>query len=136
MCSTFKAFNLTETDTKQLITEDGFQIKGFKTIFQKRTSENEYLRIVALVREELWANTIVRNDLMSDNFPSIWVEINSKTQNPTIIAGFYREWTHNKENSIESQISRISEFASQIDRAAKSNLNIVIMGDANIDYNK
>ena len=37
---------------------------------------------------------------MSDKFPSIWLEINPRSQNPTIISGFYREWTHKKENSI------------------------------------
>ena len=37
----------------------------------------------------------IRSDLMSENFPSIWVEVSERFNKSTIIAGFYREWSHN-----------------------------------------
>ena len=36
----------------------------------------------------------VRKDLMSKEFPSIWIEVNDTQNSHILMAGFYRQWTH------------------------------------------
>ena len=43
---------------------------------------------------------------------------------------------HNKENSEASQVTRMDEFTNQIKRAAEPGVDLIIMGDANLDSNK
>ena len=68
---------------------------------------------------------------MDDSFPSIWMEVDSKSKDPTIIYGFYREWSQNKENTKESQILHLKVFCGQIERAAASTINMIMLGDSN-----
>ena len=53
-----------------------------------------------------------------------------------VISGFYRVWTHNKENSEASQVTRMDIFVNQIKTAAETKNDLIIMGDANLDANK
>ena len=52
----------------------------------------------------------IKTNLMSSDFPSIWLEHRDARSHPTLIAGFYREWTRNGLNSVESQIERMEIF--------------------------
>ena len=65
---------LSETDTKSLRTEEDYYIKGYNAIFHKRKDEVSILRLVCLVKTEIRKNITIRSDLMSDSFPSIWIE--------------------------------------------------------------
>ena len=87
---------------------------------------------------KIWPKIKIRKDLMNSNFHSIWLELEDPSLkiNSTLIAGFYRVWTHNLENSEASQIKRWKIFTNQINSAAKNDANIVIIGDSNLDYNK
>ena len=66
---------LTETDTKAIPSEDKYQIQGYKTVFQERKSAQSKLRIIWLVKNLLAQKMKVRKDLMSGEFPSIWIEV-------------------------------------------------------------
>ena len=68
---------------------------------------------------------------MDDSFPSFWMEVDSKSKDPTIVSGFYREWSLNKENTKESQILHLKVFCGQIERAAVSTINMIMLGDSN-----
>ena len=59
----------------------------------------------------------ILEDNMCSEFPSIWLA-NNKNGNSIAICGFYREWSHNGENSEASQINRMKTFVSQIERAS------------------
>ena len=123
---------LTETDTKQINCETDFVIKGYKTILQERENPNDNLRIVCLVKEIWHSKMVVREDLMCTGFPSIWLEINEENKKPTILGGFYREWTQNGDKTEAAQIKRIEVFSKQIKEANKTNCDMLIMGDANL----
>ena len=73
---------------------------------------------------------------MSDHFHSILLEVSGKSGTKIIISGFYRVWTHSKENSEASQVIRMDEFTSQISKAAANGEDLIIIGDANLDSNK
>ena len=66
------------------------------------------------------------------NFPPFGLKIKNDRQKSTLIAGFYREWTRNGENSEKSQIERMENFAAQIEKASEKSCQIVILGDANL----
>ena len=129
---------LTETDTKNLKKEDDYKIKGYSTIFHKRKDENSNLRLLCLIKTDSMKNIIVRNDLMTDTFPSIWLEFKQNLGENLLISGFYREWARDSDKSMEGQISRMKIFTKQIEQASEKNKrkNIIILGDANLDINK
>ena len=80
---------LKETDSNQLQTESDFTITGFITIFQKREDNCEKVRLICLVKESLMTNFTVRQDLMSTDFPSIWLEVNETNKQTVLLSGFY-----------------------------------------------
>ena len=118
---------LTETDTKQIICEADYQIKGYRTIFQERKNPNDLLRIVCLVKDEWFSKIEIREDLMSWDFPSIWVEICKENKKPVFVAGIYREWTQNGDKTEEGQIKRIKIFSNQMELAIKHYFCITLM---------
>ena len=119
---------VTESDTNALVNEEDFVLNGYKTIFHLRENQNEKIRLIGLVKMSLWPKIIIRHDLMSTGFHSIWLEIADPTFKikATLISGFYRVWTHNLENSEASQLKRWKIFTSQINSAAKNDANIFV----------
>ena len=84
-----------------------------------------------LINEEN-TNIVVREDLMSNEFPSIWCEERRDNEKNVIIGGFYREWSTEGIRSAEAQRRSINLFTNQIENAAKDNKNVIILGDANM----
>ena len=66
---------LIETDTLAVKTDNDYQISGFKTIVQNKKSKTEMIRIICLVKNELAEDVIIRMDKTSNNFPSLWMEV-------------------------------------------------------------
>ena len=104
---------LTESDIILGKTDD-YKIEGFTTVFQKRESENEKIRVVAFIKEDVESQIIVKENLMSFEVPSIWLELKAEHSVPFIICGVYREWAHNFDSSEAAQIKQMEEFASHI----------------------
>ena len=69
---------LVETDTEMIKEEKDYVINGYKTILPKLTEADRKIRMICLVRDEKTNCTKVRQDLMSENFPSIWLEMERK----------------------------------------------------------
>ena len=63
-------------------------------------------------------------------------ELKNQNQKPTLVAGYYREWTRNGDNSKKSKIETMEKFAEQIERACEKSFHLVILGDANLCSNK
>ena len=82
---------------------------------------------MGLIRTTIAEQITLKTDLMSPDFPSIWLEHRDAKKHPTLIAGFYREWTRNGINTVESQIKRMELFSSQIEQASIQNKNMVII---------
>ena len=123
---------LVETDTYAINQEEDYQISGFKTLVQKKKDTNSPTRIICLVDKKLASRTLIRHDLTSTDFPSIWLELEQTNQKNMLMGGFYREWSPGGEKSIEAQLKAMRVFTNQIEQAALENKNIVILGDANL----
>jgi hypothetical protein len=100
---------LTETDIA-IPSENDLKIQGFQTIFHLREKVTDHVRLIALVKESLAPQIQVNKSLMSDSFPSIWLNVREENNCSTKIAGFYREWSHNGIRSEDNQISQIKKF--------------------------
>ena len=61
--------------------------------------ENDTIRVIAVAREEAGVEWKIREDLMSDGFPSVWLEVQDREKSGTIIGGFYRQWSNKGERS-------------------------------------
>ena len=75
---------------------------------------------------------MIRNDLTSTDFPSLWVEIENEKGKNIICGGYYREWAPGGDKSVESQVQAITVFTSQIEDAVAEQKSVVILGDANL----
>jgi len=82
---------LVETDITMSNVKEDYKIEVYGTIFQKTDQNKEKIRIIGLVKEEMQNITKVRNDLMTKEFPSIWLEVTRSKQKNLLICGFYRE---------------------------------------------
>ena len=122
---------LTETDTKRSDAEK-FVIKGFNTVVQRVSEEEDIVRVIALIRENTGLEIKTRSDLMSDSFPSVWLEIKEENKSSTLLGGFYRQWTNNGIRSSKVQVDEIQVFCNQIDSACTPRSKAIIMGDANL----
>ena len=123
---------LNETDSVNIHKESDYNIEGFSTILQKRDNENSKVRLICLINKKIMNSSEIRLDLMSPDFPSIWVEKKNEGKKSIVIGGFYREWNHNGKKSVSSQIKGMRIFAKQIERAVEDGKPCVIMGDANL----
>jgi exonuclease III len=123
---------ITETDVRRG-NVSGYKIAGFTTHLQNCNSDEDQVRIVALVKEDLCLNLKLREDLMNTAFPSIWLEIQDTFKSPTLIGGFYRQWSNGTKLTIPEQVEEIEIFCDQICRAnSQTNCKLVITGDANL----
>ena len=128
----FDILFLNETDTKQILSKKDYQIEGFETIIAKSPKNSTLIRIICLVKIELMERTSCNEDLMSPEFPSIWLEIKDPYGKKLIIGGFYREWAQNGLSTEKEQEKRMEMFTGQIDKAAAISNQVIILGDANL----
>ena len=63
---------LTETDTNMQNAKD-FHVKGYTTRTQLCGETNQTIRILALTKDNCGVDIVTREDLMSEDFPSIWL---------------------------------------------------------------
>ena len=99
---------------------------------------NSKIRSVTYVHNSI--NYIERTDLMTPDFPSIWIEVINTHYKNILICSLYREWktlTANTQsvstsNSLQHQMDRIEIINHQLARAATENKPQLIMGDINL----
>ena len=65
---------LIETDTSKIESENDYVLNGYKTILPLRNDKSEKIRIMLLIKESIASDFKISVDLMSPNFPSIWLE--------------------------------------------------------------
>ena len=126
---------LTETDSQKL-NLNKYNITGFTTFLQLCEEEGDTVRIIALVRDNIGLDIKMRQDLMSNTFPSIWLEAQDEFKSKSMFGGFYRQWSDDGKLSVPDQVSQIEEFCDQINRANSETEKIVVTGDANLCANK
>jgi exonuclease III len=122
----------TETELKHVNENAPIKYNGYATHYPKLKNNDSKARIICLVKNKLSNIVSSRQDLMSDTFPSIWLEIKKSPRASVLLCGLYREWDQDGDKDIESQMDRIKILSSQVEAAVKQSQNIIIMGDMNI----
>jgi hypothetical protein len=125
---------MVETDSISIKKPEDYQIEGYKTVLPLGGT-NEKVRVMGMIKNQLCIEMKVREDLMSTEFPSIWIEIERKNVKNILICGFYREWTRTSTGSRtdREQIENLQVLTEQMTRAKEESKEVLMMGDANLD---
>jgi hypothetical protein len=123
---------VTETDTKTLENEKSYQVEGYNTIFPQRKNADSKVRIICLAKINLYARIKIRRDLMSGDFPSIWLELSNGIHKSLLIAGFYRQWSHENLSKAEAEQNGVTIITNQIEAASNEKKDLLIVGDVNL----
>ena len=110
---------LSETDTVHIKSENDYRIVGYSIIHQKREQVTDKLRLICLFKVTMEKNIVIRNDLMSSNLPSIWLEYKEPNKEALLIGGFYREWNHKGDTTEAGQVKRMEELSTQLERISE-----------------
>ena len=97
----------------------------------------EYSRIVVYTHKSLICKP--RLDLMSEDCSSIWLQVGLPNQKQILICQFYREWQlmnqqDRSSQSVQAQLYRWGMFLSQWEKALDSGLEVLVLGDMNINH--
>ena len=109
-----------------------YGIDGFQSVTHLRKSDEDKVRLIALISDEISSTTTTEIGLMGHEIPSIWLKLANNLGKPLLISGFYREWSQNGVKSEKMQVEQINKFTEQIERALTQSSKIIIMGDANL----
>ena len=104
------------------------------------TMDNEALqvsRVVVYKHTSLVAK--VREDLMSDKFSSIWLEVGFPGRTKILVCNVYREWQYLGQSDsssldISEQLARWILFLEQWEKALNTGKECIVMGDFNLDF--
>ena len=118
---------------------DNCKIENYDLITSK-TMDNRNLnisRVVVYKHTSLVAK--VREDLMSDKFSSIWLEVGFPGRTRFLVCNLYREWQYMGQSDhssleIPEQLARWIIFLEQWERALDTGKEVVVMGDFNLDF--
>ena len=118
---------------------DNCKIEGYELITSK-TLNNMNLqvsRVVVYKHTSLVAK--VREDLMSDKFSSIWLEVGFPGRKRFLVCNVYRDWQYlgqSDHSSLEmsEQLARWINFLEQWELALDTGKECIVMGDFNIDF--
>ena len=132
-------FGISEANLFQHHCLNNCLLEGYDLIVSK-TLNNPLLgvsRVVVYKHDSLVAK--VRDDLMSDDFSSIWLEVGFPNKSKFLVCNIYREWQYLGQNSDESrspteQLNRWLIFLDQWERALESGKECIVMGDFNLDF--
>ena len=119
------------------------QLEEYDLITCKTLQNDQWLisRIVCYKHQSMVGK--VREDLMSDKFSSIWLELGLPGNKKFLICQLYREWRYmgqddrgQQSNTIQEQLRRWVIFLDQWDRALTTGKEVIVKGDCNIDHLK
>ena len=109
-------------------------------LFTSKTMSNVNLQISrVVVYKHTSVVAKVREDLMSNNFSSIWLEVGFPGRTKILVCNLYRDWqylgqTDHSSLSISEQQARWVIFMEQWEKALDTGKESVVMGDFNIDF--
>ena len=69
---------------------------------------------------------------MSKDFPSIWLELSNGKHKSLLIAGFYRQWSHEYLSKAEAEQNGVTIITNQIEAASNEKKDLLIVGDVNL----
>ena len=131
---------ISEANLKREHDLDNVQLQDYDLITSK-TMENDQLqvsRVVCYMHQSLVGK--VRNDLMSDEFSSIWLELGLPGKRKFLVCQLYREWRYLGQedrgvhsNTIQEQMRRWVIFLDQWETALATGKEVIVLGDCNLD---
>ena len=104
------------------------------------TMDNEALQISrVVVYKHISLVAKVREDLMSDRFSSIWLEVGFPGRSKILVCNLYREWQYlgqvdHSSLDISEQLTRWILFLDQWEQALGTGMECIVMGDFNLDF--
>ena len=116
---------LVETGFNSIKSNTEYIINGYETILQLTDEKCSKVRIMALVSNDINQDMVVLKEIMTPQFPSIWLEFSPTKENKVTIGGFYREWTHNGIKSTEEQVKCMELFSKQIETVCKISKKVI-----------
>ena len=131
----FDIISVSEVDIEYFDEKKPYSIHGYRTFSTLKRPGANTKRLICFVKDNL--EVTLRNDLMSELFSSVWLELKSRSQK-ILICSAYREFSDliNKEQmSVNQQLERWEIFCTQVQKASKEGL-ILCVGDFNIDLEK
>jgi hypothetical protein len=76
------------------------------------------VRILCLAKINLFARIKIRMDLMSEDYPSIWLELSNGKHKSLLIAGFYCQWSHEGLSKAEAEQNGMTIITIPIEAAS------------------
>ena len=123
---------LVEADSNIIKTAEDYKIEEYETVLPNIHEENK-VRIIALRKNNASVDICARKDLMSPDFPSIWMEAKIENKKSILIGGFYREWTQVGSRTDHEQCRILETLTDQMTKANTEGKRVVMLGDANLD---
>ena len=118
---------------------DHCKIPDYELITSK-TMDNVNLQVssVVLYKHSSLVGKI-REDLMSDSFSSIWLEVGFPGKTRFLVCNIYRDWqflgqADHSSLDISEQLARWIIFLEQWEKALDSGKECIVMGDFNLDF--
>ena len=118
---------------------DDVRIPNYKVFFAN-TLNNPSLnisRVAVYVHQDVTVR--LREDLMSQDFSSIWLEVGLPRQKKFLISQIYRDWQYVKQETntslnISEQFRRWEIFLNQWEAASNEDIEIHVQGDFNLNF--
>ena len=134
---------ISEANLKRVHDMQEVQLQDYELILSK-TIDNDQLqvsRVICYMHQSLVGK--VRDDLMSDQFSSIWLEIGLPGKRKILVCQLYRDWRYLGQpdrgahsHTTQEQMRRWIIFIDQWDQALATGKEVVILGDCNLDFLK
>ena len=134
---------ISEANLKRVHDMQEVQLQDYELILSK-TIDNDQLqvsRVICYMHQSLVGK--VRDDLMSDQFSSIWLEIGLPGKRKILVCQLYRDWRYLGQpdrgahsHTTQEQMRRWIIFIDQWDQALATGKEVVVLGDCNLDHLK
>ena len=134
---------ISEANLKRVHDIEDVQLPEYDLILSK-TMDNDQLqvsRVVCYMHQSLVGK--VREDLMSDQFSSIWLEIGLPGKSKILVCQLYREWRYLGQpdrgahsHTAQEQMRRWIIFIDQWEQALATGKEVIVLGDCNLDLLK
>ena len=134
---------ISEANLKRDHNFEDVQLDGYDLVVSK-TMDNDKLqvsRVVCYKHHSLVGK--FREDLMSDEFSSVWMEIGLPGKRKILVCQLYREWRYLGQpdrgafsHSIQEQMRRWLIFLGQWEQALNTEKEVIVLGDCNLDLLK
>ena len=125
----FDVCSVCEVDIENFDIKNPFSLRGYQTFFPLERNGTSTKRLICFVKEEIQVTQ--RNDLMSDMFCSVWLELRNNSQK-ILIGTAYREFsdlTITTQMSIKQQQEKCQFFMSHVEKASEESF-IICLGDS------